>query len=105
MKKVILTLAILVQSAFVFADNSKQLDVTRPKNENVKMYLQPGTASPMLKSLSQTADVNFIRKYNPLWSIVVVDGQPGYVLTSELVSVKAGAPTASVKANKTKKRK
>ncbi len=82
MKKAILVLAIVSQALFVFAAKPKQ--IFRVKNENVKMYSQAGTASPVLKSLSSTADIKYIRQFNRLWSIVTVDDQPGFVLTSEL---------------------
>jgi hypothetical protein len=92
MKKLIFILAIIASSGLVFAGNEKEKIVIRAKNDNVKLYLQAGTASATLDSLQTTATVTYIRKFNQHWSIVQVNGHVGYVLTSELVSEKVGAP-------------
>ena len=97
MKKLVLTFAIIAQSVIVFADNKKETTVIRAKNDNVKLYQQAGTASATLDSLDTTDTVTYIRKYNNQWSIVVVDGKVGYMLTSELVSEKVGAPVTASK--------
>jgi uncharacterized protein YgiM (DUF1202 family) len=97
MKKLVLTLAIVAQSVFVFADNRKEATVIRPKSDNVKVYVQAGTAAEVLRSLKTTDEVTYVRKFDKTWSIVVVDGKPGYVLTSELVSEKAEAPVVAAK--------
>jgi uncharacterized protein YgiM (DUF1202 family) len=97
MKKLILTIAIIAQSAFVFAGNQRETTVIRAKADNVKLYRQAGTASATLDSLDTSDAVTYIRKFNDQWSIVEVKGQVGYMLTSELVSEKVGAPVVSAK--------
>jgi hypothetical protein len=97
MKKLILTIAIIAQSVLVFAGDKKEATVIRAKNDNVKLYQQAGTASATLDALQTTQSVTYIRKFNDQWSIVQVDGQVGYVLTSELVSEKVEAPVTAAK--------
>jgi hypothetical protein len=86
MKKIVIILAMLSQSVFVLGENKKRVDIVRAKTDSVKLYLQPGTAAPVLESLNTSEDIIYIRKYNSYWSIVVVNDKPGYILTSELVS-------------------
>jgi lipopolysaccharide export system protein LptC len=88
MKKLVITLAILTHSVFVFAGNQRGIDAVRAKNDNVKLYQQPGTSAQVLESLSSTDEVIYVRRYNQHWSIVKVNDKAGYVLTSELVSEK-----------------
>ena len=97
MKTLVLTLALLAQTALVFAGGKKETEVIRPRTDNVKVYQQAGTSAPVLDSLQASEQVTLVRKYNALWSIVLVDGKPGYVLTSELVSEKAEAPVVSAR--------
>jgi uncharacterized protein YgiM (DUF1202 family) len=97
MKKLILTFAIIAQSVLVFAGNQKETTIIRAKNDNVKLYQQAGTASATLDSLETTDPVTYIRKFNNQWSIVQLNGQVGYMLTSELVSEKVEAPVVSAK--------
>jgi hypothetical protein len=91
MKKFILSLAFIAQTAIGFAAepltnsslvNNRMAVTTR--FENVKMHRQPGTSTEILKSLNSNDDIRYVRKYNQSWSIILVDGQVGYVLTSEL---------------------
>ena len=97
MKKVVIALAILVQSVFVFADNRKDTYVIKAKHENVKVYLQAGTSAQVVESLKSTDEVTYVREFNKTWSIVQINGKVGYVLTSELVSEKVGAPTMTAR--------
>jgi uncharacterized protein YgiM (DUF1202 family) len=99
MKTVVITLAILVQSVFVFADNRKETYVIKAKYENVKVYRQAGTSAEVVESLKDTDEVTFVREFNKTWSIVQINGKVGYVLTSEIMSEKVAAPaiTARVK--------
>lgn len=90
MKKAIIILSILTQSVFVFADNRKKTQVVKAKHENVKVYRQAGTASEVVEALETTDTVAYVRKFDKTWSIVKVNGQVGYVLTSELVSEEPG---------------
>ena len=83
MKKLIFTLALLMQTAFVFAFTGPQ-QIAQAKVNDVKMYRQSGTSTEVLKSLQSTDEVLIVRKHNENWTIVTVDGQAGYVLTSEL---------------------
>jgi hypothetical protein len=83
MKKLIFTFAILIQTAFAFASNDSKI-LAQARQDNVKMYLQPGTAAPIVKALSTQDRIEVVRKFNAQWTIVVVDGQVGYVLHSEL---------------------
>ena len=91
MKKIIFSLAILFQSVFVFADGQA---TARAHYDNVKMYRQPGTSTEVVKALKSSDELVVVRKYNNYWSIVTVDGEVGYVLTSELVQPKAKNNTA-----------
>jgi uncharacterized protein YgiM (DUF1202 family) len=104
MKKLVLTLAILVQAVFVFADNRKEAQVVKAKSENVKVYRQAGTAAEVVQSLATSDTVAYIRKFNDNWSIVQINGEVGYVLTTELVSVDA-APAITAKTKKTDRKK
>jgi uncharacterized protein YgiM (DUF1202 family) len=83
MKKLIFTLALLVQVGFAMA-TEKNKTTAMVRQENVQMYQQPGTSSKLLKELSTSDKVEVIRRLNDQWTIVVVDGVAGYVLHSEL---------------------
>jgi len=82
MKKLIFTLALLINTVLVFAKPDQQL--TQAATDNVKMYRQAGTSTEQLKSLKSTDEIVVVRKHNTNWTIVTVNGQVGYVLTSEL---------------------
>jgi uncharacterized protein YgiM (DUF1202 family) len=84
MKKLIVIFALLLQSAFVFAADDQGTTLARANYENTKMYRQAGTSTEVLRSLKSTDELVVIRKHNAQWSIVTVNGQVGYVLTSEL---------------------
>lgn len=84
MKKFLFNLAFLVPSLTLTAAPNPAATLSRATVENVKMYRQPGTSTQVLRSLKSTDQVLVIRKHNSNWSIVTVEGQAGYVLTSEL---------------------
>jgi hypothetical protein len=84
MKKLTFLFALLLSSAFAFAGNNQSTTLARVNYENTKMYRQAGTSTEILKSLKSTDELVVVRKHNALWTIVTVDGQVGYVLTSEL---------------------
>jgi hypothetical protein len=91
MKNLILSFAFLAQSALSFADdhqtNGRQADnrmAVTTRYENTKMHRQPGTSTEILRSLQSNDEIQYVRPYNQSWSIILVDGQVGYVLTSEL---------------------
>ncbi|MGV3586266.1 MAG: SH3 domain-containing protein [Adhaeribacter sp.] len=94
MKKLILSLAFLAQTVLGFATDHQtgrqtenRMTVTT-RYENTKMHRQPGTSTEILKSLHSNDEIQYVRQYNQSWSIVLVDGQVGYVLTSELGKAK-----------------
>jgi uncharacterized protein YgiM (DUF1202 family) len=97
MKKIIFTLALLAQTAFGFATDNKTV-MASARYENSKMYRQPGTSTEVLKALKNTDEIVVVRKFNNSWSIVTVNGQVGYMLTSELA--KPQPNTTSVIAKK-----
>lgn len=88
MKKLIFTLAILMNSVLLFA-TPPVLEVRVTANE-VKMYHQAGTSSELVRSLKSTEEIFLIRQHNNNWAIVSVNGQTGYVLSSELAFTKKG---------------
>ncbi len=90
MKKVILSLALLVQVGFAMAGN-KATAMAQVKHENVKMFRQAGTSTEVLETLSTSDKVEFVRKHNSQWAIVTVNGKAGYVLLSEIAQLKATA--------------
>ena len=83
MKKIILIVALVAQTAFGFANDNKAVTASA-RYENSKMYRQPGTSTEVLKALKSTDEIVVVRRYNSNWSIVMVNGQVGYVLTAEL---------------------
>jgi SH3-like domain-containing protein len=83
MKKTVLVLAMLVQSAFVFAQQSVKV-----KSDGVNMYRQPGSTAEVVKVVNSTDDVLFIRKFDSQWSIVTVAGETGYIHNTRLPKVK-----------------
>jgi uncharacterized protein YgiM (DUF1202 family) len=83
MKKLLFIFALSLQTAFVFAADNKAA-VVSARYENVKMYRQPGTSTEVLKALTRADEIVVVRKYNNNWSIVTINGQVGYMLTSEL---------------------
>jgi len=86
MKKVIFTLALLVQVGFAMANNT--VATAHVRHENVKMFQQPGTSTEVLETLSTSDKVEFVRKHNAQWGIVSVNGKTGYVLLSEIAQLK-----------------
>jgi uncharacterized protein YgiM (DUF1202 family) len=94
MKKIIFSLALLFQTAFAFADGQT---TARAHYDNVKMYRQPGTSTEVVKALKSSDELVVVRKFNNYWSIVTVDGEVGYVLTSELSQPKVQKNTMVAK--------
>jgi len=86
MKKLLFTLALIINAVFVFATNGKI--IVRATADNVKMYRQAGTSSPVVKSLKSADEIAVIRKHNANWTLVSLDGEVGYVVTSELTTSK-----------------
>ncbi|MGV3505039.1 MAG: hypothetical protein ACO1O1_15125 [Adhaeribacter sp.] len=86
MKKIVLTLALAVQGLFVLAVE-KQAVLVQPIHENVKMFQQAGTSSPVVQVLNSSDKITFVRRLNQTWDLVVVNDKPGYVLRSEIMVV------------------
>ena len=91
MKKIFFTLALLVQVGFAMAAAPEPTAEAQVRHENVKMFQQAGTSTAVLETLSPADRVQFVRKHNTQWAIVMVNGQAGYVLLSELASLKEAA--------------
>ncbi len=83
MKKLIFTIALLINTVFVFASNGTSV-IAHAHTDNVKMYRQAGTSTDVVKALKSTDEVTVVRKHNANWTIVMVNGEVGYVLTTEL---------------------
>jgi hypothetical protein len=90
MKKLLLSLALLVQVAFVFAQEPIRL-----KTDKVKLYRQPTNLSEVMKVLNTTEDVVVIRKFNQQWSIVQVGAETGYIHNSRIPRVNLQSAPAS----------
>lgn len=91
MKKLLLSLALLFQIAFVFAQQP-----VRVKNDNVKLYRQPNSKGEVMKVLTSTEDVILVRKFDAQWSIVQAGAETGYVHNSRLPKLKnQPAPVAA----------
>jgi hypothetical protein len=87
MKKIIFTIALLVQVGFAMADTKVSM-IAQVRHNNVKMFQQAGTSTPVLEIISITDRVEFIRRHNEQWALVAINGKAGYVLLSELVNLK-----------------
>ena len=91
MKKLLLSLALLFQVAFVFAQ-----EPIRVKTDNVKLYRQPTNKSEVMKVLNSTEDVLLVRKFDTQWSIVQAGAETGYIHNSRLPKLKnQPAPVAA----------
>jgi len=95
MKNLILTFAFIINSVIAFAIDGQT--TARATADNVKMYRQAGTSSEIVKSLKSTDNVFIIRKHNPNWTLVTVNDQVGYVVTSELTAYKTQKPLTAEK--------
>lgn len=96
MKNVILTLAFLIQTVFVFATDKyqgKKQAVAR--FEQVKVYKQAGTCTEVVAALSISDKVTVIRQHNSNWTIITINDKVGYVLTSELTQPQVELPSQS----------
>ena len=83
MKKIIFTIALLAQTDLGFATDNQTVTASA-RYENSKMYRQPGTSTEVLKALKSTDEIVVVRKFNNNWTIVTVNDQVGYMLTTEL---------------------
>ena len=87
MKKLLFTLALLINAALAFATEGQT--TARATVDNVKMYRQAGTSSEIVRSLSSTDNLVVIRAHNANWTLVSFNNQAGYVVTSELTARKS----------------
>ena len=94
MKKLLLSLALLFQVAFVFAQEPIRL-----KTDKVKLYRQPTNQSEVMKVLNSTEDVLLIRKFDTQWSIVQAGAETGYIHNSRLPKIK-NQPASAAAAQK-----
>ena len=91
MKKLLLSLALLFQVAFVFAQ-----EPIRVKTDKVKLYRQPNNQSEVLKVLNSTEDVILVRRFDAQWSIIQAGAETGYIHNSRLPKIKnQPAPVAA----------
>lgn len=74
--------------------------VARATTDHVKMYRQAGTSTEVVRSLKKTDEVAVIRKHNANWTIVTVNDEVGYVLTTELTQYRNFRNIAMVKPRK-----
>ncbi len=91
MKKLLLSLALMVQVGFAMANDKAKITVVQVRNDNVKMFQQAGTATPIMETISTTDRVEFLRKFNKNWALVLVNDKVGYVLLSELTNLKVNS--------------
>ncbi len=59
------------------------------------MYRQPAIGTEVMRLLSPEDEIIVMRKQNHEWTLVQIDGEAGYVLTSYLKAKKAKKATAS----------
>ncbi|QMU26925.1 SH3 domain-containing protein [Adhaeribacter radiodurans] len=88
MKKILLSLALLVQFGFAMADNKTPSLIVQAKYDNVKVFQQAGTASPIIETITTNDRVELIRKWNANWALVKVNDKVGYIYYSELTNLK-----------------
>jgi len=65
----------------------KTLSQVKSKYENVKVYEQASTSTELVAVLKKDETISYLRKCvlnGGGWSIVYINGKPGYVLTSEI---------------------
>ena len=91
MKKLLLSFALLVQVGFAMAKDNNPYLVVQVRNDQVKMFQQPGTSTPILETLTTSDRVEFVRKWNAHWALVKVNDKAGYILYSELSNLQKAA--------------
>ncbi len=89
MKKLLLSLALLVQFGLVMAQDNKPTMVVQAKYDQAKVFQQAGTSTPVIETLTTTDQVELIRRWNANWAMVKVNGKVGYMVYSELTYLKA----------------
>ncbi len=89
MKKLILSLSLILQIGVAMALNNSPSKGVKVRNENVKMYQQAGITTPVIQTVNPNDRVELIRKWNAQWAQVKVNHKIGYVMFSELIFQKA----------------
>ncbi|PSR54840.1 hypothetical protein AHMF7605_15680 [Adhaeribacter arboris] len=84
MKKIFLSLVLIAQLGFAMADNKNPVMVVQARYENIKMFMQPGTSTPIIETITTADRVELIKKWNTHWALVRVNDKVGYVVYSEL---------------------
>jgi SH3-like domain-containing protein len=92
MKKLLLATALLVQAAFVMAQEPVKL-----KSENVNLYRQPSHGAEVVKILGTSDEVVVVRRFDAKWSIVQAGSETGYVHNTHLPKFKKQPVAATVK--------
>ncbi|WP_205503600.1 hypothetical protein [Rufibacter psychrotolerans] len=67
------------------------------------MYRQPGLGGEVMRLLNPEDEIIVMRKQNHEWTLVQIDGEAGYVLTSYLKAKKAKKATAAKNIDATSK--
>lgn len=91
MKKLLLSFALLLQVGFAMAKDKNPYMVVRVRYNQVKMFQQPGTSTPIIETLTTADRVELIRKYKTNWAVVRVNDKIGFILYSELTNLPAKA--------------
>ncbi|MDQ4139985.1 MAG: SH3 domain-containing protein [Bacteroidota bacterium] len=89
MKKLLFSLVLIAQLGFAMADNKTPAMVVQARYENIKMFMQPGTSTPVIETITTADRVELIKKWNTHWALVKVNDKVGYVVYSELTYLKA----------------
>ncbi|WP_460891320.1 SH3 domain-containing protein [Rufibacter soli] len=93
MKRLFLIAAlVLVQVMAVMA----QGPTSRVNADKVKMYRQPDAKGEVMRLLNPEDEIVVMREQNRQWTLVAIDGEGGYVLTSYL-KAKKGKKVAAAK--------
>ncbi len=89
MKKLLLSLVLFAQLGYAMADNKTPAMVVQVRNNNVKMFQQAGTSTPIVETITTADRVELIKKWNTHWALVKVNDKVGYVLFSEFTILKS----------------
>lgn len=84
MKKLLLSFALILQVGLTMAADKNPNMVVQVRNDQVLMFQQPGTSTPVIETLTTSDRIELVQKWNAHWALVKVNGRVGYVLFSEL---------------------
>ncbi|AKQ47208.1 hypothetical protein TH63_18680 [Rufibacter radiotolerans] len=68
---------------------------SRVNADKVKMYRQPDPKGEVMRLLNPEDEIIVMREQNRQWTLVQIDGEGGYVLTSYLKAKKGKKVTAA----------